>query len=65
MNDFGTIGYRGPCPPPSEGHSYYFNVNGFDVPLTIAPGSKKDDLMNVLKGRMIQYGGQAIAKYRR
>ncbi|HVP95395.1 MAG TPA: YbhB/YbcL family Raf kinase inhibitor-like protein [Methanoregulaceae archaeon] len=64
-NDFGTIGYRGPCPPPGEGHSYYFNVYGFDIPLDIAPGAKRTILMKAMEGRMVQYGGQAIAVYQR
>jgi len=60
-NDFGTIGYRGPCPPPGEVHTYYFNVYGLDAKLVIPAGSKRDTLENAMKKHMIQYGGQAIA----
>ncbi|MGA2103900.1 YbhB/YbcL family Raf kinase inhibitor-like protein [Methanoregula sp.] len=64
-NDFGTTGYRGPCPPSGEVHTYYFNVYGLDAKLGIPPGSKRDAVMNAMKGHMIQYGGQALATYNR
>jgi len=62
-NDFGTIGYRGPCPPTAEMHSYAFSVYGLDSRLEIPPGSKKDILMRAMAGHMIQYGNEAIATY--
>ncbi len=64
-NDFGTIGYRGPCPPPGETHTYYINVYGLDAKLAIPAGSKRDALEDAMKGHMVQYGGQAIAIYNR
>lgn len=27
-NDFGEIGYAGPCPPPGKPHRYFFRVFG-------------------------------------
>jgi Raf kinase inhibitor-like YbhB/YbcL family protein len=64
-NDFGSIGYRGPCPPPGEVHTYYFNVYGLDSILGIPAGSGRDVLENAMKGHTVQYGGQAIATYSR
>lgn len=64
-NDFGTTGYRGPCPPKGEVHTYYFNVYGLDAILGIPPGSKRDVLEKAMEGHMGQYGGQAIATYSR
>ena len=64
-NDFGSIGYRGPCPPPGETHTYYFNVYGLNSKLDIPPGSSREALDNAMKGHMVQYGGQAIAIYSR
>jgi hypothetical protein len=64
-NDFGTIGYRGPCPPSRETHTYYFNIYGLEGKLRIPPGSTRDVLMEAMKGHMVQYGGQAIAFYSR
>jgi hypothetical protein len=64
-NDFGTIGYRGPCPPSRKVHTYYFNVYGLDAKLEIPAGSKRDALDKAMSGHMVQYGGQAIATYSR
>ena len=64
-NEWGGIGYTGPCPPPGEMHTYYFNVYGLDRRLDIPPGSKLDVLMGAMEGHMVQYGGQAIATYGR
>jgi hypothetical protein len=64
-NDFGKIGYGGPCPPKGETHTYYFNVYGLDAQLDIKPGSTREELEKAMLGHMVQYGGQAIAMYKR
>jgi Raf kinase inhibitor-like YbhB/YbcL family protein len=64
-NDFGSTGYRGPCPPQGKVHTYYFNVYGLDAILGIPAGSGRDVLENAMNGHMVQYGGQAIATYSR
>jgi Raf kinase inhibitor-like YbhB/YbcL family protein len=64
-NDFGQIGYRGPCPPSGVVHTYYFNVYGLDARLEIPAGSDKKTLMAAMKGHMVQYGNEAIATYGR
>lgn len=64
-NDFGTIGYSGPCPPRGEVHTYFFNVYGLDAKLNIAPGSSRAVVEKAMEGHMVQYGGQAIATYSR
>ncbi|MFW6112670.1 MAG: YbhB/YbcL family Raf kinase inhibitor-like protein, partial [Chloroflexota bacterium] len=35
-NDFGRIGYSGPCPPPGPAHHYRFTVYALDKPLELA-----------------------------
>ena len=38
VNDYGTKGYGGPCPPRGSTHRYIFNVWALDVPsLSLAP----------------------------
>ena len=64
-NNFGTIGYRGPCPPPGQTHTYYFNVYGLDAKLGIPAGSARSVLEKAMKAHTLQYGGQAIATYSR
>lgn len=31
LNDFGNIGYGGPCPPPGKPHRYYFNLYSLNI----------------------------------
>lgn len=38
-NGFGTLGYRGPCPPPGDGaHHYEITVYALSRPSTLKPG---------------------------
>lgn len=40
-NDFGDVGYRGPCPPKSHGaHTYRFKLYALDNPLDVEAGAK-------------------------
>jgi Raf kinase inhibitor-like YbhB/YbcL family protein len=65
MNDTGTTGYTGPCPPGNEIHTYFFNVYGLNSKLDVKPGANREMLEVAMKGHMVQYGGQAIATYKR
>lgn len=64
-NDFGRIGYSGPCPPKGSAHEYYFNLYGIDGPLDLPAGSKEPELKEALKGRTTEYSGITVASYRR
>lgn len=64
-NDFGKIGYAGPCPPKGEEHRFFFNVYGFDAPLSLRAGANRQELEKAMEGKVVQYGGQAIAPYGR
>lgn len=55
-NDYGTIGYHGSCPPEGEMHRYQFRVYGLDTMLDLPPGSTKDELIQAMKGHVVQYG---------
>jgi Raf kinase inhibitor-like YbhB/YbcL family protein len=44
LNDFGNIGYDGPCPPPGTPHRYFFRLYALDSTLNLAPGVERSDL---------------------
>ncbi|TAJ44164.1 YbhB/YbcL family Raf kinase inhibitor-like protein [Methanofollis fontis] len=64
-NDFGKIGYNGPCPPKGSAHEYYFNLYGLDAPLQCAPGATLAELKQAMKGHEKEYSGTAVATFRR
>lgn len=39
MNDAGTIGWSGPCPPPGAPHTYVFTLHALAAPLVLEPGT--------------------------
>jgi Raf kinase inhibitor-like YbhB/YbcL family protein len=55
-NDFGRIGYGGPCPPPGKPHRYFFKLYALDAKLNLKAGATKADLERALKGHVL---GQA------
>ena len=40
-NDFGKIGYGGPCPPPGQKHQYVFRLLALDAKLTLRRGADR------------------------
>lgn len=60
MNNYGRIGYSGPCPPAGQLHRYDFKVYGLDTILTLAPGSGKEDLVRAMSGHVVQYGEASV-----
>lgn len=62
-NDFGNIGWNGPCPPPGT-HIYYFRLYALNCTLDLASGATKSELEDAIKGHIIS---KAIAevKYRK
>ncbi|MDI3517704.1 MAG: hypothetical protein PWP09_1770 [Thermotogota bacterium] len=64
-NDFGRIGYNGPCPPRGHGiHHYHFKVYVLDTKLELKPGSRKKELEKAMKGHIIQQG-ELVGLYER
>ena len=59
-NDFGTIGYRGPCPEPGKGEAYLFRVYALDLDLALAPGATWEEMIRKMQGSLNQ-SGEAIA----
>ncbi|MEN6341603.1 MAG: YbhB/YbcL family Raf kinase inhibitor-like protein [Methanospirillum sp.] len=63
-NDFGRIGYGGPCPPHGQTHRFVFKVYALDGPLDLSPGARLPELAAAMRGRIVQFG-EAEARYGR
>lgn len=63
VNDSGSQGYDGPCPP-SGTHRYYFKVYALREKLSLSPSANKRDFYNAINGRILAEGSM-MATYRR
>lgn len=52
-NDFGRLGWGGPCPPPGKPHRYFFTLYALDGPLGVAEGATKKDVERAAKGHVL------------
>jgi len=55
-NDFGKIGYGGPCPPPGKPHGYRFILYAIDKYLDLIAGSTKNQILDAIKGHILTQG---------
>ncbi len=55
-NDFGFIGYGGPCPPDHSVHRYVLKVYALDCRLNLKPGSSLNALYKAMNGHVLQEG---------
>ena len=62
-NDFGKLGYGGPCPPGGT-HRYFFKVYALDTKVSLAGGASKDMLLKAMEGHILAEG-RLMGKYRR
>ena len=62
-NDFGNIGYGGPCPPGGT-HRYFFKLYALDTMLNLEAGIEKADLLNAMEGHII-FETQLMGRYTR
>lgn len=63
-NDFGKIGYGGPCPPPGKPHRYFFKLYALDTKLNFKAGATKADVERAMKGHILAQG-ELIGRYGR
>lgn len=63
-NDFGRIGYGGPCPPPGPAHRYRFRLYALDEPLDLTAGASKKQVLDAMDGHILAQG-QLIGTYQR
>lgn len=63
-NDFGNIGYGGPCPPPGRAHRYQFTLYALERPLDLGMGASKKQVLDAMRGHILAQG-QLIGTYQR
>lgn len=62
QNDFGRVGYGGPCPPPGKPHRYFFQLYALDSTLNLKSNATKADLERAMKSHVLAQG-QLIGRY--
>ncbi|HEY3174153.1 MAG TPA: YbhB/YbcL family Raf kinase inhibitor-like protein [Candidatus Polarisedimenticolia bacterium] len=55
-NDFGRIGYGGPCPPKGLAHRYYFKLHALDATLPLKAGATKAQVEKAMQGHVLAQG---------
>lgn len=53
-NDFGDLGYGGPCPPPGEDHRYVFKLYALRGTPALDAGASKEELLAAIEGRIVE-----------
>ena len=64
-NDFGRLGYGGPCPPSGAKHRYVFRLYALRKPLKLAAGATARDLAKALKPGNILGQASLVGTYKR
>jgi Raf kinase inhibitor-like YbhB/YbcL family protein len=62
-NDFGKLGYGGPCPPGGT-HRYYFKLYALDAEIPSEAGITKAQLLKEMEGHILAEG-QLMGRYKR
>ncbi len=63
-NDFGKIGYGGPCPPAGKAHHYFFKLYALDTELPLKPGATKKDVEQAMEHHILAEA-MLMGKYQR
>ena len=63
-NDFGKIGYGGPCPPPGSAHHYHFKLYALDKMVGLRPGATKQQILDAMKGHVLAQA-ELVGTYKR
>jgi len=63
-NDFGKIGYGGPCPPCSSTHRYFFDLFALDTNLSVPAGSTRAQVEDAMNTHVLARG-KLMARYSR
>ncbi len=52
-NDFGKIGYNGPCPPKGNYHRYFSKLYALDRETGLPPGATKSELEHAMQDHVL------------
>ncbi len=65
-NDFGKLGYGGPCPPRGHGpHRYFFKLFALSTPsLKLARGARRSEIDRAMRGQILAET-QQMGRYER
>jgi Raf kinase inhibitor-like YbhB/YbcL family protein len=63
-NNFGKVGYGGPCPPHGSTHRFFFKLYAIDKPTNLKPGVTKEAVMKAIQGHILAQG-ELIGRYGR
>lgn len=53
QNDFGRLGYGGPCPPRGKPHRYFFRLYALDSVPGLGPGATRKALLKATEGHVL------------
>ncbi len=52
-NDFGHLGFGGPCPPPGKPHHYFFRLLAVNMRLGLKPGATRRQVEQAVRGHIL------------
>ncbi|HKY32966.1 MAG TPA: YbhB/YbcL family Raf kinase inhibitor-like protein [Candidatus Polarisedimenticolia bacterium] len=52
-NDFGRIGYGGPCPPKGPAHRYVFRLRALEITLSLPAGARRKEVESAMQGHVL------------
>jgi Raf kinase inhibitor-like YbhB/YbcL family protein len=64
LNDFGHVGYNGPCPPPGPRHHYHFKMYALAIALHLANGADARSVGAAMRGHVLA-SGETVGWFKR
>ena len=64
LNEFGKLGYGGPCPPAGNPHHYHFTVYALDHVLPVRAGAPHAEIEQAMDGHVLA-SGTLTGQYKR
>ena len=64
VNDFGNVGYGGPCPSDGKTHRYVVRLLALEEALDPGPGATREEVLERIEGHVL-YEAELVGHYRR